>query len=252
VGGGAAAVEIAFALASRAVPGAPEAGGRIVLATAGDALLPGLSRIAAGIAARSLARRGIEVRRGLHYVGVTDGTARFEPSGRGPSAGAAVGDRSAVSLPADLVVVATGGRPPAWVTASARAVGLPVGPDGGIAVGADLRSPADDRIFAAGDCASFGGLVVPKSGVHALRQGGPLAASILARLHGGVPAGAGAPSYAPQRRALALLDRGDGTAIAAWGPFGAAGAAFLRWKDRIDRGFVSRFPRDEASPSDGV
>jgi hypothetical protein len=45
----------------------------------------------------------------------------------------------------------------------------------------------------------------------------------------------------PQRRALALLDRADGTAIAAWGPFGAAGAAMGRWKDRIDRGFVARF-----------
>ncbi|MFM1989601.1 MAG: hypothetical protein RJA99_2558 [Pseudomonadota bacterium] len=241
VGGGAAAVEIAFALAARCASGGPMAGGRVELATAGDALLPGLSRMAAAIAARSLARRGVALRFGLRYVGTDDGAARF------------VATRDAVvAFPADLVVVATGGRPPGWLTEAARAAGLPVGPEGGVAVDACLRSPADDRVFAAGDCASIAGGTVPKSGVHALRQGAPLAASILARLGGADPRCEGPARYVPQRRALALLDRCDGSAIAAWGTLGAAGPVFARWKHRIDRGFVARFPRDDARPGDAV
>lgn len=242
VGGGAAAVEIAFALAARCATAGAMAGGRVELATAGEALLPGLSRTAAAIAARSLVRRGVAVRVGLRYVGTDGDTARFVAA-----SGAELG------VATDLVVLATGGRPPGWLTDTARAAGLPVGPDGGVAVDACLRSPADDRVFAAGDCASVGGGTVPKSGVHALRQGVPLAASILARLRGpDAPPCDGPARYVPQRRALALLDRCDGTAIAAWGALGAAGSVFARWKDRIDRGFVARFPRDAARSGDAV
>lgn len=225
VGGGAAAVEIAFALAARADAG------RTTLATTGDALLPGLSRRAALIAARSLFSRGIDVRLRRRFVGVESDRVVLAPEAGGEP----------LHLPADLVVVATGARPPAWLAAAARAGGLPVAADGGVAVDDCLRSTGDDAVFASGDCASFVGTRVPKSGVHALRQGAPLAASILRRLHDGPAACAPPARYRPQRRALALLDRADGTAIAAWGPFGAAGGAIGRWKDRIDRGFVARF-----------
>jgi NADH dehydrogenase FAD-containing subunit len=225
VGGGAAAVEVAFALSARADAGPT------TVATTGDALLPGLSRTAARIAARSLWARGIDVRLRHRYVGVDADRVLLVPESGGEP----------LRLPADLVVVATGARPPAWLGAAARAGGLPVAADGGVAVDDCLRSTGNDAVFASGDCASFVEARVPKSGVHALRQGTPLAASILRRLHDG-PAACAAPArYVPQRRTLALLDRADGTAIAAWGPFGAAGAAMGRWKNRIDRGFVARF-----------
>lgn len=229
VGGGAAAVEIAFALS------APSAGGptfgSVTLATTGGALLPGLSRVAARIAERSLVRRGIGLRFGLRYLGVDGDRVVLAPQTGGAS----------VRLPAELVVVATGARPPAWLTAAARTAGLPVAADGGIAVDDCLASTGDDAVFASGDCASFVGARVPKSGVHALRQGAPLAASILRRLRDGPGACAPPARYRPQRHALALLDRADGSAIAAWGPLGAAGVAMGRWKERIDRGFVARF-----------
>lgn len=241
VGGGAAAVEIAFALAARCAGNGPMGGGRVALATAGRTLLPGLSRIAAGIAARSLARRGVAVHAGLRYVGAGPESARLESE----SSGGAVHD-----FPADLVVLATGARPPAWLGVAARAAGLPVAEDGGLAVDACLRSPADDRVFACGDCASFLDGAVPKSGVHALRQGVPLAASILRRLAGPSTRCAPPARYVAQRRALALLDRCDGTAIAAWGALGAAGPAFARWKDRIDRGFIARFPHAALASGD--
>jgi NADH dehydrogenase FAD-containing subunit len=229
VGGGAAAVEIAFALATPSADGRPA--DAVCLATTGARLLPGLSRIAAGIAARSLRRRGVALRFRLRYLGVDGGGVVLSPeAGGGPH-----------RVPADLAVIATGARPPAWLTAAARAAGVPVADDGGVAVDDCLRSIGDDAVFACGDCASFVHSRVPKSGVHALRQGQPLAASILGRLHEGPGACAHPARYRAQRRALALLDRADGSAIAAWGPLGAAGTAMGRWKDRIDRGFIARF-----------
>jgi NADH dehydrogenase FAD-containing subunit len=229
VGGGAAAVEIAFALAAPAADGRRAAS--VSLASTGDTLLPGLSRIAARIATRSLLQRNIDVRLGHRYVGVDADRVVLAPEAGGEP----------LRPVADLVVVATGARPPAWLTAAARAGGLPVAADGGVAVDDCMRSTGDDAVFASGDCATFVGARVPKSGVHALRQGGPLASSLLRRLHDGPGVCAPPARYVPQRRALALLDRADGTAIAAWGPLGAAGAAMGRWKDRIDRGFVARF-----------
>jgi NADH dehydrogenase FAD-containing subunit len=229
VGGGAAAVEIAFALAAPRADRRPA--GPVTLATTGRALLPGLSRIAARIALRSLAARGVEVLFGLRYVGVEADRVVLAPEAGGEPR----------HLPADLVVVATGARPPAWLTAAVRAGGLPVAADGGVAVDDCLRSTGDDAVFASGDCATFVHARVPKSGVHALRQGAPLAESVLRRLLGAPGACAAPARYRPQRRALALLDRADGSAIAAWGPLGAAGGAMGRWKDRIDRGFVARF-----------
>jgi hypothetical protein len=47
--------------------------------------------------------------------------------------------------------------------------------------------------------------------------------------------------YRPQRRALYLLATGPQHAIASWGPLAWAGNWVWRWKDRIDRAYVSKF-----------
>jgi selenide,water dikinase len=106
-----------------------------------------------------------------------------------------------------------------------------------------MRSLSDHRVFAAGDCASFVEQAVPRSGVHALRQGEPLSAAIAQGVAGGPDAARTDPlaRYTPQRHALALLNRCDGTAIAQWGPLAWAGRSAWQWKDRIDRGFMARF-----------
>ncbi|HYF60554.1 MAG TPA: FAD-dependent oxidoreductase [Burkholderiaceae bacterium] len=255
VGGGAAAVEIACALAALCGPGGRLAGGSVTLATRGGRLLPGQSSIAAALALRALAARGVATRTGLRYVGADGDALRFvaEPEAGGALRAAARArvDRrdeapggaahDLVRLSADLAIVATGAGPPAWLGAAARRAGVPVSADGGLSVDACLRSIGDDRLFAAGDCAAFVGLEVPRSGVHALRQGVPLAESIGRRLQDAGGGCAPPARYVPRRRALALLNLCDGTAIGAWGPFGAAGAALWRWKDRIDRRFVEGF-----------
>jgi selenide,water dikinase len=226
VGGGAAAVEIACALESLTRDGRALAGGSVALATSGDRLLAGHSPLAVRLARRTFERRRIALLTGRRYTGVRAGAVQLQPTAGGlPQA-----------LPADLLVVATGALPPQWLARAARAQGLAVAADGGIAVHPTMQSVGDERVFASGDCATFVDRPVPKSGVHALKQGEPLARSIVARLDGAP----GTP-YVAQRQALALLNRCDGTAIASYGVLAAAGAVWWRWKDRIDRRFVERF-----------
>ncbi len=235
VGGGAAAVEIAFAL-RRAAPHA-----RITLATAGDALLQGMSPIAARLAHASLRARRVELRFGHLYVGADRGAARFDAH---------------AGVNADLVVVATGARPAQWLGRAASRHAVTVASDGGLAVRSDLRSVSHAAVFAAGDCATFVDRSVPKSGVHALRQGPVLARNLARALPetGGTAPGSGlaltGESFVPRTRTLALLNRCDGSAIGAWGALGFAGDWVWRWKDRIDRGFMARFSETAPAPGD--
>ena len=232
VGGGAAAVEIAFALAALVAGGSALAGSKVTLVTAGEDLLQGMSRVAAALAQRSLLARGVEARFGCRYVGAGDGCARFD---------------GAPAIEADLVVVANGARPPDWLAQAASRDGVSLAADRGLAIRSDLRSTSHAAIFAAGDCASFVDQRVPKSGVHALRQGPVLAANVgvalseRTRVRAADATPAATVRFGARRRTLALMNRCDGSAIGAWGPIGFAGAWAWRWKDRIDRRFMARF-----------
>jgi NADH dehydrogenase FAD-containing subunit len=242
VGGGAAAVEIAFALARLGRDEPAIAGSAVALASTGVALMAGHSGRVAALALRGLREAGVDVRFGHRYRGVEAGAVRFDGQ---------------PSLRADLVVVATGALPPDWLAEAAQRHRVAVASDGGIAVRGDLRSTSHAAVFAAGDCATFVDRAVPKSGVHALRQGPVLAANLaaaasVAKGPGGPHDGAtGEPvpsvppaslqTFAPRHPTLALLNRCDGRAIGSWGPLGFEGAWVWRWKDRIDRRFMGRF-----------
>src|ERR1700736_387464 len=96
-----------------------------------------------------------------------------------------------------------------WVTEAGAApwlaeTGLPLTPEGFIAVDDRLRSPGDVRIFAAGDVATMLAHPREKAGVYAVRQGPPLAANLRRALAGKRPRRA-----VPQRRGLALIGTGD-------------------------------------------
>jgi selenide,water dikinase len=195
-------------------------------------LLAGQSRLGAWLAETTLHRKGVPIHYSSRYVGVAGDQVRLmRHSG------------VELSLDADLVLIATGANPPDWLRACAARQGIHQGADGGIAVDAGMRSLSDHRVFAVGDCASFLEQSVPRSGVHALRQGEPLAAALAQCVARGPDAMRVDPlaRYTPQRRALALLNRCDGTAIGQWGPLAWAGRAAWQWKDRIDRGFMARF-----------
>ncbi len=137
-------------------------------------------------------------------------------------------------LAADLVIAATGARPPAWLQPSH----LALDPSGYIVVDAHHRSVSHPNVFAAGDVCTRPGTSLSRSGVHAVHAGPVLASNVLA-----VVDGAPLREYLPKQNSLYLLACGPRYAIASWGPWSAEGAWVWRWKSWIDQRFVQRFGR---------
>jgi selenide,water dikinase len=211
IGAGAAGIEIACALRVRCPHSA-------ITLIAAKQIAPHLGRLARGLVRRTLAVRGIAVVEGAPAVLVEADAVRLA-DGR--------------SIAAALPILATGARPAPWLQAS----DLPKAADGFLAVRDTLQLIDDDRVFASGDCATLVETPRPKAGVHAVRQG-PVLADNLARAARGEPP----RRHRPQSGFLSLLLTGRESAIAirgSWPPF--AGRAMFRLKDRIDRGFMSRF-----------
>ncbi len=217
VGGGAAGVEIAFALRQRLRSAGARVPG-VALISDAPVLLAAHAPRAQALAARLARAHDITL-----YLGdrVTRVTASAVDTTRG-------------AIDADAVVWATGAAAPAWLAGS----GLARDAAGFIAVDAHLQSLSHAGVFAAGDCASLLHHALPKSGVYAVREGPLLADNLRRQLHG-LPL----RPFRPQKRALALLATGDGRAMAVWGPLAWEGAWVWRWKDRIDRRFIARYRR---------
>lgn len=214
-GGGAGGVELAFALRNRAgADPRPE----VVLVTGADGLLPGFAEAVRSRVATALIRQGIA----LHLA-----EARFVH-------GAVTAGETALE-PADLVVAATGSAAPPWV----RASGLAVDAQGFALVDAQQRSLSHPHIFAAGDVAARADRALAHSGVHAVKAGPVLAANLRAALAGEAPQ----HYYRPRRHSLYLINTGDGSAIASYGPLVAEGRWVLALKHRIDKGWIATYAR---------
>src|SRR5204862_1255850 len=153
---------------------------------------------------------------------------------------------SAVMRVAPGVLLCTEGRrvefdEALWVTQAGAArwladTGLPLTPEGFIAVDDRLRSRGDPKIFAAGDVATMLAHPREKAGVYAVRQGPPLATNLRRAL-----AGRRLRRAVPQKRALALIGTGDAQAVASRGPFVASGPRLWQRKDWIDRRWMRRY-----------
>lgn len=137
----------------------------------------------------------------------------------------------------------TGAAAPAWLGSGPSPPRLT--PDGFVAVGADLASPAAPSLFAAGDCAAVLPHPRPKAGVFAVRQGPALTENLLAALAGRAPR-----EFTPQATALSLLSLGwrSGVGIVPVAglsstPLVVQGRWVWVWKDWIDRRFVRRYQR---------
>ncbi|WP_296217749.1 FAD-dependent oxidoreductase [Pseudomonas sp. UBA2684] len=205
LGGGAAGVELALALAGQ-VP-------QLALFCAGH-LLDGLS---AGVRLRALGhlrQRGVWVREDCPISRIEDDCllSGDEPVWRG-----------------QRLLLASGAQAWPWLAHS----GLGGDEQGFVLIAPTLQSYTHPTIFAVGDCASLPG--ARKSGVYAVRQGPVLAANLNAALRG-LPL----RRYRPQRQSLALLATGDGGALLDWHGYSAGGQLFGRWKDYLDRGFIQR------------
>jgi NADH dehydrogenase FAD-containing subunit len=220
IGGGAAGVEGLLGVLHRLRtlrPGRPVQG---ALLTRGTTLLPGLSSAARHAALQALERAGVSV--------------QFDS-----------GWSQAVDRRSDVVLWATGAQAHAWQRDPARRGALAVDDAGFVRIDAQLRSVSHPQVFASGDCASWPQHALPKAGVHAVRMGPTLSHNLRAALVGNA---GGLKTHQPQRRMLALLSTADGRAIASRGALGAQGRWAWRWKDWIDRRFVSQFARPASPP----
>lgn len=226
VGGGPASVELACALQehlhkSRGICASLS----IVVLTSQPRLLSGLSKRAGVLALDTLQDREIDVRLCCRVVAVEEGLVRVTDStpGRGGHT---------TSIACNATIMATGASAAPWLSTT----GLAVDSSGFVRVNNRLQSMSHPFVFAAGDIASIAGQPRPKSGVYAVRQGMPLAHN-LRRFALGEPL----RPYHPQTKALALLNTGNGQAIATRGQWAAQGHWAWRWKDRIDKHFVEKY-----------
>lgn len=214
-GGGAGGVELAFGLRNLAWA---ERRPAVTLAAGAGGLLPGFAAAVQRRAGKALARQGIAVIRE---------EVRLE--------GGAIMAGAASLEPADLIVAALGSAAPGWVKAS----GLAVDEAGFIAVDARQRSLSHPHVFAAGDIAARSDRPLAHSGVHAVFAGPVLAANLRSVL-------AGEPAqhrYRPRWNNLYLMNTGDGSAIASYGPLAAEGRWVLRLKHAIDKAWIAKYAR---------
>jgi pyridine nucleotide-disulfide oxidoreductase family protein len=217
VGAGAGGVELVFAaeqaLRLHGMPGA-----RFTLVTGGPEVVASHSAGVQRRVLRQLRRRGITVLREA-CTGIREGEVLLGNGAR---------------LACDVPLLAIGTHAPAWLQGS----GLALTDEGHVLVNAYQQSTSHANVFAAGDVASRSDLPHAKSGVYAVRAGPPLAHNLLAA-HGGLPM----QPHHPPRYTLNLLSCGTGHAIASYGPLHAEGGWAWWWKNRIDRGFVTRYRR---------
>jgi selenide, water dikinase len=198
-----------------------------MLFTGGSGILPSFPEGARRRVERVLAARGIAVRDGSRVIS-------FD--------GSDVGLDDGTTVAADELFFATQATAAPWLRDSV----LSLDAAGFIAVDARLRSISHPDVLAAGDIAALGTHPLPKSGVYAVRQG-PVLAENIRRVAAGMPP----MPWTPQRQALVLIATGDGRAIGTRNGFSVEGRWVWRWKDRIDRAFMSRY-RDLSVEQDGT
>jgi NADH dehydrogenase FAD-containing subunit len=191
-------------------------GVEITLVEAAPDLLPTSSKASRRIMRGHLRDLGVDVILGRQGVAVNGGAVL----------------ENGEEIRADLVLAATGVDPP---DGSARS-GLATGDDGALWVDRHLRSPNDHRIFGGGDMVAFRGNLLPRFGIYAIRQGPVLYHNLQA-----TPRGEPLSSYTPQGRYLYVLDLGDGTGLAIYGPLTNRSRSALRLKHLIDRRFVREY-----------
>jgi NADH dehydrogenase FAD-containing subunit len=214
VGGGAAGCEVAANLAGLVRDAG--LGVEITLVEAAPDLLPTSPKAARRIMCGHLRDLGVDLILGRQGVAVNGGAIL----------------ENGEEIRADLVLAATGVDPPDVFARS----GLATGDHGALWVDRHLRSPNDHRIFGGADAVAFRGNLLPRFGVLAIRQGSVLFHNLRATLRGQQLS-----SYRPQRRYLYVLDLGDGTGLAIYGPLTNRSRPALRLKHLRGRRFVREY-----------
>jgi selenide, water dikinase len=212
VGGGAAAIEVLFALIRRLGDGH-----QFALVCASEDILLGYPKKVVDVVKKKLNASGAV----LHLNAPVEAT---EP-GR-----IVLADGKSVAC--DASVWATGARPHDYVAQSDLAAAA----DGFIAVNAMQQSISHSNTFAVGDCATLQPKGLPKAGVVPVRQGPWLYQQLCN------PAmGKAIVPFQNKPTALALLSLGDKTCVGHKGNFIFHGAWAWWMKDYIDRRFMAKY-----------
>jgi selenide,water dikinase len=217
VGGGAAGVELAFAMDHRFRAEKGGAAPHVRILTDGRGLLPDFGR---GVRAR-MRRLAQDRNIGAH----------------GESPVAEVGAdflrlRNNMEFATDATFWVAGAAAPEFI----RGSGFRTDKGGFLTVNAFMQSDTRPEIFGVGDCATNPRDPRPKAGVFAVRAGPALMTNLMAAVHGGP-----LKHHATSRRFLALISCGGQYAVLAWWPFSLEGEWAWRWKDRIDRQFIAGY-----------
>lgn len=215
VGGGAAGVEVCLCLES--ILRRDRIGAEVTLVDSGQSILSGYLPGTIRRVTDEMDRRSIKRRSSVRVEDVDEQQLRLSN-----------GD----SLPADIVIWATGAAPPPLI----QNTDLPKGDDGFLAVEQTLQSTSGRPVFAVGDSASLINSPVAKSGVYAVREG-PFLWENLRRLLQNKPL----TPYSPQSGFLSLLADGEGSAFLNYRKFATSGHWCWRYKDHIDRKFMRMF-----------
>lgn len=222
VGGGVAGVEVSMCLPHFLETAAKELGRgdakwQMMLIQSGEEIAPKVSPALRRRIERQLLKRGVKVHCGRQVDRATREGVRLEDGS---------------SLPADLIVWATGAAAPDLL----GKLELPVDERGFLLTDQTLKTIADLPVFAVGDTGTLAGDDVPKAGVFAVRQG-PVLWTNLQRILTNRPL----EQYHPQRRFLKLLNCGDQTALGEYGSIAVHGAWVWKLKDWIDSRFVDKY-----------
>lgn len=134
------------------------------------------------------------------------------------------------TVASDFTTGAAGARPHDWISD----IGLDLH-NGFLTVGPTLQT-SDPDVFAVGDCAHLAHAPRPKAGVFAVREAPYLFDNLRARLSGDRMR-----DYQPQKDYLKLISLGDKTALAEKLGTARRGRLLWRWKDHIDRKFMTQF-----------
>lgn len=134
------------------------------------------------------------------------------------------------TIASEFTTGAAGARPHDWIAD----IGLDLH-DGFLTVGPTLQT-SDPDVFAVGDCAHLSHDPRPKAGVFAVREAPYLYDNLRARL-----SDRPLRAFRPQKDYLKLISLGGKTALAEKLGTARRGKLLWRWKDRIDRTFMTQF-----------
>ena len=237
-GGGTGGVELAYTLPAFIESELGRAG-HVTIVERHDQVMAQLPRELSTNVADELRGRGVKLRLG-QVVSLDETAADGLASVRIENA--STGD-FVKSLTPHVVIDATSARAPRML----ENTDLNLDSRGFVEIEPTLQSTSCKNVFAAGDCATCTESPWPKSGVYAVRQAPVLWHNLVASLHGQE-----LKAYKPQKEALKLLNRGDGTALGLWRGQMVQGKWVRTWKDQLDTRFVRRYYKPEPAVKEEI